>query len=113
MREVAEELVLHAHTLLYQKSNCQSYNSTTTSFCCNGQQSGSPKVVRSLKSNRAIGTVRPFRHWKASAADPNPEGPGWVGGSNLYTEPKDLETNHKKKSKNVWFPTKGLRPVAL
>ena len=69
-----------------------------TPFCCNGQQSFSPKVVRSIKSNRTIGTVRPFGHWKASAADPKPEGPGWVGGSNLYTEPKDLETNHSTHS---------------
>ena len=80
------------------KEQLQKQQQHGASFCCSGQQSGSPKVVRSLKSNRTIGTVRPFGHWKASAADPKPEGPGWVGGSNLYTEPKDLETNHSTHS---------------
>ena len=73
-----------------QKEQLPKLQQHDTSFCCNGQRSGSPKVVRSLMSNRAIGTVRLFGHWKASAADPKPEGPGWVGGSTCTLSRKIL-----------------------
>ena len=109
------------------KEQLQKQQQHDTSFCCKRQQSGSPKVVRSLKSNRTIGTVRPFGHWKASAAlnalnketktankqtkqlcvvcqssSHYSEG----GGGDENTADSDFCT----QSKSVWFPAK--RPSA-
>ena len=55
-------VVLHVHTLLYQKVNSTPKHDTL--LCCDGQQSGAPKVCWSLKKNRTSirgGAVRSFR----------------------------------------------------
>ena len=67
-----------------------------TLLCCDGQQSGAPKVCWSFKKNRTskgMGRFAPFGHWKSLCRRSKARRPGREGGPNLYTEPKSLETN--------------------